>query len=83
MLDKIKYVAAYQTQPVSAVTYFAPVERIESHGEQGKYKPVFAEKAARIGPIPLGNAPPATMQGPRYTTFVRLQSAKSLTDLWD
>ena len=29
MLEKIKYIAAYQTQPVSAITHYAPVDRIE------------------------------------------------------
>lgn len=37
-LTKIKYIAAYQTQPISAVTHYAPVDRIEPYGESGKYK---------------------------------------------
>ena len=82
MLDKIKYVAAYQTQPISAITYYAPVERIESYGDQGKYKLVFAEPAKPIGPIPLGGAQTNTMQGPRYSTFSKLQSAKTILDLF-
>ena len=81
MLEKIKYIAAYQTQPVSAVTHYAPVAHIEPYGEEGKYKLVFSEKAKPIGPIPYGNAPSGAMQGPRYTTFAKLQSAKTLTDL--
>ncbi len=82
MLDKIKYIAAYQTQPVSAITHYALVSRIESYGEQGKYRLVFSEKAKSIGPIPLGNAPAGTMQGSRYTTFTKLQSANTISDLW-
>ena len=80
--SKIKYIAAYQTQPVSAITHYAPVSRIESYGEQGKYRLVFSEKAKSIGPIPLGNAPTGTMQGSRYTTFTKLQSANTISDLW-
>ncbi len=80
MLDKIKYIAAYQTQPVSAITHYAPVDRIESYGEGGKYKLVFSMKAKPIGPITFGDAPQGAMQGPRYTTFV-LTTAKKLTDL--
>ena len=30
MLDKIKYIAAYQTNPVSAITHYAPVRLVES-----------------------------------------------------
>jgi hypothetical protein len=82
MLEKIKYVAAYQTQPVSAITHFAPVDRIDSYGEEGKYKLVFSEKAkAMPKPIPLADAGQGAMQGPRYTTFVQLMAAKKLTDL--
>ena len=80
-LDKIKYIAAYQTQPVSAITHYAPVNRIEPYGEGGKYKLVFSMKAKPIGPIPFGDAAQGAMQGPRYTTFAKLTRAKKLTDL--
>ncbi len=81
MLDKIKYIAAYQSQPVSAITHYAPVDRIEPYGEGGKYKLVFLFKAKAITPIPYGDAPSGAMQGPRYTTFAQLMAAKKLTDL--
>ena len=81
MLDKIKYIAAYQTQPVSAITHYAPVSRIEPYGEGGKYKVVFSESAKPIGPIPYGDAHPGAMQSPRYTSFARLQKAHTLTDV--
>lgn len=81
MLDKIKYIAAYQTQPVSAITHYAPVHHIEPYGESGKYKLVFSEKATAIPPIPFGDATAGAMQGSRYTTFARLKTAKKLTDL--
>ena len=81
MLGKIKYIAAYQTQPISAITHYAPVDRIEPYGEGGKYKLIFSEKAKPIAPIPFGDAPPGAMQGPRYTTFTQLSSAKKLADL--
>jgi hypothetical protein len=79
MLDKIKYIAGYQTLPVSAITHYAAVDRIEPYGESGKYKVVFSEKAKPIGPIAFGDAPSGAMQGPRYTTFEKLQAAKKLT----
>ena len=83
MLDKIKYIAAYQTQPISAITHYAPVSRIEPYGESGKYKLVFSEKATAITPIPFGDAPSGVMQGPRYVAFPKLLSAKTLSDLLD
>ena len=81
MLDKIKFIAAYQTNPISAITHVAPVSHIEPYGEQGKYKVVFSEKAREIGPLPYGKAPQGTMQGPRYTTYARLIAAKSVGDI--
>ena len=81
MIPKIKYVAAYQSQPISAVTHVAPVARIEPHGDSGKYKLIFSEHAKPIGPIPFADAPSGFMQGPRYTTYDRLVKAKKVTDL--
>ena len=82
MLDKIKYIAAYQTSPVSAITYYAPVSRIEPYGESGKYKLVFSKKARPVGPIAFGDAPKGSMQGQRYTTIERLRKAKTLSELF-
>lgn len=81
MLDRIKYIAAYQTQPVSAITHVAPVARIEPYGEDGKYKVVFAAKAEPVGPVAFADAPKGAMQGIRYTSLARLRSARKLTDL--
>ena len=81
MLDKIKYIAAYQTQPASAITHYAVVDRIEPYGESGKYKLIFSEKAQTLRPIPFGDAPQGAMQGPRYTTFEKLKTAKKLSDV--
>lgn len=36
MLNKIKYIAAYQTQHVSAIMQSASVDRIESYGDEWK-----------------------------------------------
>jgi len=83
MLPKIKYIAAYQTQPISAVTYWAPIARIEPYGEAGKYRLVFAEPAKPLTPIPFADAPSGGLQGPRYTTFAKLMSAKKVMDLFD
>lgn len=81
MLDRIRHIAAYRTHPVSAVTHLARVARIEPWGEEGKYRLIFAGKAEPIGPVPLGDAPPGAMQGPRYTTLARLRSAESLAEI--
>jgi len=82
MLPKIKYIAAYRTYPESKITHYAPVASIEPYGEEGKYKLNFSEPAKPIGPIPFANAPSGSMQGPRYTSISKLQTATKLTDLF-
>ncbi len=82
MLPKIKYVAAYQSDPEMQVTHYAPVAKIEPYGAKGKYKLVFAEPAKPVGPIPYADAPRAAMMGPKYTTFGKLMKAKKLTELF-
>ena len=83
MLDRIKYIAGYQTAPVSAVTYYAEVERIEKYKDTDKYIVYFKDKAMKINPIHLPKGKKGTApQAPRYTTFKKLSQAKTLKELW-
>jgi len=81
-LKDIKYIAAYQTSPVSSVTHVAEVESIEAYGDDGKYKLNFASNAKEIEPILFGNLTRGSMQAPRYTSYSKLFSAKTLSDLF-
>jgi hypothetical protein len=81
MLEKIRWIAAYQSAPVSAITHVAPVDHIEPYGDGKKYKLVFSEPAKSIGPVPFADAA-LPIVGPRYTTHSQLLAAKKLTDLW-
>lgn len=81
MLDRIKYVAAYRTAPRSAITHYAPVQKIEEYGTNGKYRLVFSQAAIEIPPIPFGGAAAGTMQSPRYTSLKKLLAAKSVAEL--
>lgn len=83
MLNRIKYIAAYQSAPVSAITHYAPVKQIEPYGDEGKYRLVFTEPAKPIGPIPFADAPSGAMQGPRYTSLKKLLAAKKVSELFD
>ena len=79
MLDKIKYIAAYRTAPVSAITHVAEVDRIERYKDTNKYILYFKESAKAIPHIELdkdkkGVAPQAS----RYTNYARLMSATKL-----
>jgi hypothetical protein len=82
MTQKIKYITAYQTDPVQAITYIAPVARIEPYGDNGKYQLIFSEPAKPIGPIPRGTVPPGRMAGSWYTTRAKLLAAKTISDLF-
>jgi len=83
MLNKIKFIAAYQSAPVSAITHYARVDRIEPFGDEGKYRLIFAEPAKPLSqPIPFADATPGSMQSPRYTSLAELLSAKRVTDLF-
>ena len=83
MRPQIKYIAAYQVAPVSAITYIAPVKSIEAWKGSAKTVLNFAEPARPIGPIQLvkGGEVKAP-QNLRYTSKTRIEQAKTLDDIW-
>ena len=83
MIDKLKYIAAYQVAPVSAITHYAEIVSIEKWEDTNKYILKFKDAAKAITPIPLdrdkkGLAP----QAPRYTSLDRLIKAKKLSQVF-
>lgn len=83
MIERIKYIAGYQTAPISAITYFAEVARIEKYRNTGKYIVYFKNRARKIGPVKLSNKDKGLApQAPRYTSFRRLKSAKTIGDVF-
>lgn len=81
MIDKLKYIAAYQVAPVSAITYYAEIASIEKWKDTNKYILYFREAAKNITSIPLdkkGLAP----QAPRYTSLERVLKAKKLSQVF-
>lgn len=84
MIDKIKYIAAYQTAPTSAITYLAEVDRIERYKDTNKYIVYFENSAQPLkSPVRLGDGGKgAAPQAPRYTNHNKLLKAKTLKDIW-
>ena len=76
-LQRIRYIAVYQTKPVSAVTHYAAVEKIEPYGEGGKYQLIFSAPPIEVGPIPFGNAPAGIGSVPIAPVTARLIQASS------
>lgn len=83
MRPQIKHIALYQVAPISAITHIAPVKSIDPWKESGKYVVNFASPAEEIGPIKLVKQGRVKgLQNLRYTTRERLETAKTLDDIW-
>lgn len=81
--SQIKYIAVYQVDPISAITYVAPVKSIEPWKDSGKVVLYFTEPAKPIGPIPLVKGGKVkALQNLRYTTHERLMKAKTLDEVF-
>jgi hypothetical protein len=83
MRPQIKYIAAYQIRPISAITHIASVDSIEPWGDTGKFVVNFSEPAHEITHIKLvPNGRVKALQNIRYTTLKRLEAAKTLDEVW-
>ena len=81
MKPYIKYIAAYQVAPVSAITYLAEVQSIEPWQDTHKFVLNFSASPQPIGPIKLQkDGKVHALQAARYTNREKLKSAKTLDD---
>ena len=81
----IKWIAPYQGKPVSAITCFARIEKIEAYLATGRHKIYFSEPVKLDRPVIANPATHQGIQGQRYTVLRKLLSAQVLADLkpWD
>ena len=83
MIPKIKYIAAYQTSPISAITHYAEVTNIEKYKGTNKYILYFKDRAKKLeSPIKIAINKGIAPQSPRYTTLSKIKNAKSLEDVF-
>jgi len=78
MIPKLKYIAAYQVAPISAITHIAEIEKIDQYRDTNKYIVYFKDPAEKITNIPLGKSKGKAPQSPRYSSRQRLLVAKNL-----
>ncbi len=85
MLDKLKYIVAYQKTPIGALTHYAEISNIELYKDTGKYIIYFKSPAVELlHKIPLNkNNPNKAPQGRVYTTFEKIKNASGNTTLDD
>jgi hypothetical protein len=84
LIPSLKYIAMYETYPVSKIRWIAKIKQngIQPYKNTGKYI-VYVEDKKQIEPISIdkdkkGVAP----QSPRYTSYNKLLAAKKISDLW-
>ncbi len=80
MKDRIKYIAAYQVAPISAVTYIAEVKEIKPYKDSNKYEVIFQRPAQPIDPVKL-NESKYKPQGPVYVQRDQLLKAKNFDEV--
>ena len=78
--DRLKYIAAYQVAPISAVTHIAEIEEIRPYKDTGKYLVIFKKSARKMTKhIPVKDNKYAP-QGPTYVSRKDLLKATYLED---
>jgi len=85
IISQIKYIAMYETAPVSAIKWIGFVQDIKPYKDTGKYEVVLSKIEKLDKPLKLsedegkkGIAP----QGPRYTKMEFIQKARKLSDIF-
>jgi predicted type IV restriction endonuclease len=76
---RTKYIAAYQSAPISAVTHLAEVKEIRPYKNTGKYEVVFKGPCKKIRPVPVKESKNAP-QGRLYVKRDELLEAEYLED---
>jgi hypothetical protein len=79
MKDRIKYIAAYQVAPISAITHIAEIQEIKPYQDTGKYLVIFKNAATKIKDIKAKD-PGKSPQGPVYAKYNDLMKVEFLDE---
>lgn len=82
MIPKIKYIAAYQVKPISAITHIAEVKSIDRWQDTNKYVLTFSIPADEIKHVKMGKNKGKVPQSSRYTSKARILAAKTLDQVF-
>lgn len=80
-LSALQWIAVYRGLPVSAITHYAQILRIEKFGETGRYRILFGTPITLKNFVVLGKSKNSSMQGQRYTTLTKLLVSSEVSDL--
>lgn len=80
--SKLKFIAGYQVAPIAAITHIAEIKSIEKFDDDGRCIIKFKEKATAIFPIQRSENSKVNMQRPRYALRDKINSAKTLDQVW-
>lgn len=78
-IESVKYIAVYQTGPVSAITHYAEIASFKALNQTGRFDLVLKGGPIAVGPVPYTAADVCAVQGPRYTKLKLVLSASHLT----
>lgn len=82
-LPKIKYLAMYQIAPISKITHYGEVAKVEPYEDSGKYKIYLKKEPVELkSHVSLGNNSNLKPQGPKYALLQDILKAKTLEDIF-
>lgn len=77
-LMTVKFIAVYQTGPVSAITHYAEIARFEALQRVGRYDVILKGEPIEINHVRYTNSDICAVQGPRYTNLELVLTARHL-----